>query len=94
MEDDEREMARRDLEEYERKEKRWHVFRNWLIFISIALTITCIVFIQKWQEEKTFRIVAQAVVEYYRLEAEQWQDRYWELKLDNEGFITDEMVEY
>lgn len=78
MEDEEREKARQLLDEYDRKAERWHTATNWLIFICIALTITCGVFFQKWQEEKTFRHIAQTFVEYYRLDAEHWQQEYWE----------------
>ena len=79
MEDEERGKARQLLDEYDRRAEGAKRARNWLIFICIALTITCGVFFQKWQEEKTFRHVAQAFVEYYRQDAAHWQEKYWEV---------------
>ena len=56
--------------------------RNLLIFIciflAIAFAITCADLYHKWQEERTFRILVQALAEDYEQDSEHYQQLYYD----------------
>jgi len=74
----EEEKAKRLLTEYELQVDHYRRARNWLIVVCVVLAITCGIFVQKWQEEKTFRVVAQAFVEYYKQDSEHYRQLYYD----------------
>ena len=72
------EEAKRLLIKYELGAGHYRRIRNWLILICIALAITCGIFIHQWQQERTFRVVAQAFVEYYEQDSEHYRQLYYD----------------
>jgi hypothetical protein len=78
MEDQERELTKhlgdkenieQLLDAHQRKEKRWHSIRNWLILICLVLAIICGIVIKEWLDDKELK-------NYYQLES---------LRLSNEA---------
>jgi hypothetical protein len=70
MEDQERELTKHIgdkeyieqlLDAHQRKEKRWHSIRNWLILICLVLAICFGIVFSEWIEDKE-------LLNYYQLE--------------------------
>jgi hypothetical protein len=74
----EEEKVKRLLTRYELETEHYRRVRSWLIFVCVALAIACGIFVQKWQEEKTFRVVAQAFVDYYEQDSEHYRQLYYD----------------
>jgi len=76
----EEEKTRRLLIKHEMQAEHHRHVRNWLIFICVALVIAFGVLYQnlyqKWQEEREFRIVAQAFSDYYEQDSEHYRQLY------------------
>lgn len=72
------EEAKRLLTKYELQTEHYRRVRNWLIFICVAIAIACGVLVQKWHEERTFRVVAQAFAEYYEQDSEHYRQLYYD----------------
>jgi len=48
------------------------------VFLAIAFAVTCADLYHKWQEERNFRIVMEALAESYERDSEHYRQLYYD----------------
>jgi hypothetical protein len=67
--------------------KRLERHRTWiyiLCFICLMLAVACGTFYQKWREERTIRILSEALAESYQQDADHYQQLYYDCLEEDE----------